>query len=302
MNAFLCNQMKKVEINDRQELKGYLSESNYSSCEYSLANLIIWADVFNTCCFIFNRHVYIYFSLVDELLFPFGKGEITPEELHEVSQIFVSNGCAGRFAHVPPAWKEKYASYCAPFQLVEMDESSSEYVYRTECLAELKGSKLSKKRNLISQFERNHEFYTVDRIKTAEDFRKILSLSEHWRQDHLCDQGVENERRAIATALEHFEELQLEGLMLTAENDLKAYAVFSPVNQNSYTIHFEKALHDCKGASQLITNRTAKELLGKCEYINREQDLGIPGLRQAKQSYIPDHMISDWYLIPPKQK
>ena len=126
----------------------------------------------------------------------------------------------------------------------------------------------------------------------------MISLTEHWRLEHLDDTRVENERKAINRALNHYCELGFEGLMLMAGNELKAYAVFSRINSNSYTVQFEKADLECKGASQVITNQTAKYLLDKCEFINREQDLGIEGLRHAKQSYMPILMLKDYYLVP----
>ena len=95
-----------------------------------------------------------------------------------------------------------------------------------------------------------------------------------------------------------YRELGLHGLSLLSGGNIEAFAIFSPINSDSWTVHFEKARSDCKGAAQVINQRTAQYLLGKCEYINREQDLGIPGLRQAKQSYLPDRMLKDFLLIP----
>ena len=161
-----------------------------------------------------------------------------------------------------------------------MGDDNDEYIYQTKSLAELHGGKLSKKRNLISQFERNYDNFEIKKIE-KEDFRTVISLTEHWRLEHLDDTRVENERKAINRALNHYCELGFEGLMLMAGGELKAYAVFSRINSNSYTVQFEKADLECKGASQVITNQTAKYLLDKCEFINREQDLGIEGLRQT---------------------
>ncbi|OQA84601.1 MAG: hypothetical protein BWY31_02395 [Lentisphaerae bacterium ADurb.Bin242] len=297
MNAFDYKQMRAVSMADAEEVKKALARADFPSCEYSFPNLFIWAEVFRTCLAFFNDRLYVHMPLVDELLFPCGETWPSPEELKAVSEGMRKAGFSGTVAHVPAAYLEQHPEITEFFSIRPMDDANDEYIYCTAVLAELHGSKLSKKRNLISQFERNHEQYEI-RAVTSDDFRTLISLTEHWRRDHLDDQRVENERCALSRALKYYNELGFEGLMLLAEGEIKAYAVFSRLNSQSYTVQFEKALHECKGASQVITNRTAVHLRDKCKFINREQDLGIPGLRQAKLSYVPDHLLKDFFLIP----
>lgn len=297
MTAFDYKRMIPVSMTDAGDIKQSLAKADFPSCEYSFPNLFIWAEVFRTCLTFFNDRLYIHMPSVDELLFPCGETFPPPEELKTVSEGMRKAGFSGTVAHVPDSYLKLYPELIDFFSIRPMDDANDEYIYRTEILAELHGSKLSKKRNLISQFERNYPNYEIKAI-ACEDFRTLISLTEHWRMEHQDDQRVENERCAIGRALKHYNELGFEGLMLLADNEIKAYAVFSRLSSNSYTVQFEKALHECKGASQVITNRTAVYLRDKCEFINREQDLGIPGLRQAKQSYVPDHLLKDFFLIP----
>ncbi len=297
MTAFDYKRMIPVSMTDADAIKQALAKADFPSCEYSFPNLFIWAEVFRTSLTFFNDRLYIHMPSVDELLFPCGETLPPPDELKTVSEGMRKAGFSGTVAHVPDSYLRQYPEITDFFSLRPMDDANDEYIYLTKSLAELHGSKLSKKRNLISQFERNYPNHEVRTI-ASEDFRTLISLTEHWRMEHQDDQRVENERRAISRALQYYNELGFEGLMLTADNEIKAFAVFSRINSNSYTVQFEKALHECKGASQVITNRTAVYLRDKCEFINREQDLGIPGLRQAKQSYAPDHLLKDFFLIP----
>lgn len=297
MNVFDYKQMKAVSMADADDVKAALALADFPSCEYSFPNLFIWAEVFHTCLTFFNDRLYIHMPTIDELLFPCGESWPRPEELAVVSAGMRKAFFSGTVAHVPEAYMKEYPEVTEFFSVRPMDDANDEYIYRTDALAALHGAKLSKKRNLISQFERNYERFEVKTV-TSEDFYTLISLTEHWRLEHQDDQRVENERCAISRALKNYNELGFEGLMLVAEGEIKAYAVFSRLNSQSYTIQFEKALHDCKGASQVITHQTAIHLSDKCKYINREQDLGIPGLRQAKLSYAPDHMLKDFFLIP----
>lgn len=298
MNTFDYGTMKPVVIGDSAEIRDALRRSDYPSCEYAFGNLIIWTEAQQNRMAVFNNRMYFHFSAIDELLFPCGDGMPAPEELKAFSDGMRAASYSGIIAHVPAAYLntpglEQY------FAVQPMDDGNDEYIYRTETLAELRGSKLSKKRNLISQFERLYGGnYELKPVANAEDFRIITELSEHWLREHQDSRSIENERLAIAAALAHFEELGLHGLMLSVGGELKAYAVFSPVNSDSCTVHFEKALPECKGASQVITNQTAICLRGKCAFINREQDLNIPGLRRAKLSYMPDIILKDYQLIP----
>ncbi|MBO4633724.1 MAG: DUF2156 domain-containing protein [Lentisphaeria bacterium] len=297
MNIFdYASSMKAVPECDPGTMKKALEQSGFPSCEYAFANLRMWAEAFQTRCGMFRGQMYFHMSNIDELLFPCGEGLPEAEDLHAVSEGMKAAGYSGTIAHAPQdsitlPELEKY------FQAQPMDDGNDEYIYKTETLADLRGSKLSKKRNLISQFERLYSPYEIREI-TPEDFDTIRKLNDQWRREHDGMRSIENEQQALTAALSCYEGLGLHGLILTTGGNIEAFAIFSPINSNSWTVHFEKTRSDCKGAAQVINQQTAKYLTGKCEYINREQDLGIPGLRQAKQSYMPDRMLKDFLLIP----
>ena len=106
-----------------------------------------------------------------------------------------------------------------------------------------------------------------------------------------------HEAAAIGMLAEHFEALPVEGLVLRAGGRVVSFAVYSPVSPDLWTVHFEKTRYEYKGASQYITHRTAAALQGRARLLNREQDLGIPGLRQAKKSYDPLFLLQNYKLV-----
>ena len=288
--------MKTVPETDPELMRKKLSDSGFPSCEYAYANLQMWQAAFQTRCGLFRGQMYFHMSNIDELLFPCGEGFPQPGDLAEVSAGMKAAGYSGIIAHVP----ESYAGQpelSGFYQVQPMDDANDEYIYKTETLAELRGSKLSKKRNLISQFERLYSPYEVREI-VPDDFSRIGELNKDWFSHHSDTETIEKERKAIRTAFARYDELGLHGLILLSGGKIQALSIFSPINADSWTVHFEKACFDCKGAAQVINQQTAKYLLGKCAFINREQDLGLPGLRQAKQSYLPDRMLKDFLLIP----
>jgi hypothetical protein len=143
----------------------------------------------------------------------------------------------------------------------------------------------------VSQFKKyypNHEVkpITGDLIEKTSDYARQLFLNHKDVSETLTE-----EFQALNRAFKFFEDLHLEGLMLLVNDQPVAFSIFSRLNPTTYDIHFEKADLAIKGAAQMINHETAKCLTNKCDYINREQDLGIPGLRQAKLSYDPDGIL-----------
>lgn len=304
MEMFDCSLWHDITLEDLTVMREAQGESQFPSCEYALANLLMWAEVFGTRMAYYRGRAYYHMAKIDEFLFPTGCGEDKKEcrllsagELYEVCCGIKRCGFSGNVGHVPEFYlaAEDLQKY---FEVVPMDEGNDEYVYERKVLADLAGSKLSKKRNLISQFERNHPDHRILTLSEAGDFCDVLRLSTQWQKDHEATAYDSGEPAAIGYGMKYFRELDLEGLVLMTEEGAKAYAIFSRINHDTYTVHFEKALPECKGAAQVINQATARFLEGKCTYINREQDLGLPGLRQAKLSYLPCKMLKDYTLIP----
>ena len=287
--------MKPVPEFDPETMRAALAVSDFPSCEYAYANLQMWAKAFQTRCGLFRGRLYFHMSTIDELLFPCGTPP-SADDLHAVSEGMRLAGFSGAIAHTPLEFT-RIPGLEEFFRIEPMDDGNDEYIYKTETLAGLHGSKLSKKRNLISQFKRLYPGYEIREI-TPVDCGLIRELNAEWFRHHADTQSIENEQKAIAAALSRYDELGLHGIILLTDGQIQALAIYSPINRNSWTVHFEKACPECKGAAQVINQETAFRLTGKCEYINREQDLGIPGLRQAKQSYMPDRMLKDHLLIP----
>jgi hypothetical protein len=96
------------------------------------------------------------------------------------------------------------------------------------------------------------------------------------------------EIKAIENALEMWNQLPIEGIIICLDHKIAAYSIFSPQTADMATVHFEKFDPDKKGSAQIINWETARYLQDRYKWINREQDIGLEGLRQAKLSYAPD--------------
>ena len=171
------------------------------------------------------------------------------------------------------------------------DRDHFEYVYRALDLAELPGKNYVKIRSQIHKFRRNCR-HTVEPV-TAANREEVLEFLVKWCEWKGCENDLvlAHEKEAVFFAIEHFTELPLRGLLIRVEEKIAALSLFERLNADTALVHFEKGLPDCEGIYKAINAETATHLAGEVEYINRESDLGVAGLREAKLRYHPHHMV-----------
>ena len=176
------------------------------------------------------------------------------------------------------------------------DRNHYEYMYQATDLAELKGKNYLKIRNQIHKFRRNC-WYRVEPI-TSENRDEVMSFLIKWCEWKGCenDTVLAHEKDAVFFAIEHFNELSIMGLMIRVDDRIAAISLFEPLNADTALVHFEKGLPDCEGIYKAINAETAAVLAKEFTYINRESDLGVMGLREAKMRYHPHHMVEVYSL------
>ncbi len=183
---------------------------------------------------------------------------------------------------------------------IEPDEANSDYVYLVEDLANLAGRKFDGKRNRIKKCLRKYspEYETM----TTDIVDECLQLQEEWCNVRHCelDPGLESENIAIKELFSHIESLPVFGCAVVIRGRIEAFSIGEKLNEQTAVIHFEKANSAIDGIYQLVNQWFCQNALTDYIYVNREQDLGIPGLRKAKQSYHPHHMVNK-YTITRKQ-
>jgi hypothetical protein len=189
--------------------------------------------------------------------------------------------------HVDP---QRYAS--------ALDRDNSDYVYRTEDLIQLSGNKYHRKKNHLNQFLKNHHFEY--RPLDAELVECFLDMQEAWCRMREC---VENpsllaEDYAVREALTRYGDLNYTGGAVIMGDKVEAFALGELLNQESAVIHMEKANPDIPGLYAAINQLFCQNTWAHVEFVNREQDLGVEGLRRAKESYHPHHMVHKYNLTP----
>jgi hypothetical protein len=283
-----------VTLADKKTIQPLLLASDVCFCDYNFANLFIWGDIFKTRWLLQADRLWLYNGHDDLMLMPVGRALSVPEMV-AVSDRMRRDGKNGNFVLVDPDYVKDNPDLNRFFN-VETDMGNGDYIYSSQKLVDLPGNKLHKKRNLINQFLAQYPGHISQPLQ-ASDMAACLELSEKWcRQRNCRELDFDHETSALKRALLHFGELELQGVKISRDGELFAFAIFSPLNSNMADVHFEKFAPEIKGISQVINWETAKFLSGRYKYINREQDLGLEGLRQAKRSYDPEYIVSAYFL------
>ncbi|MBP1928508.1 hypothetical protein J2741_001055 [Methanolinea mesophila] len=171
------------------------------------------------------------------------------------------------------------------------DRDYFEYVYRTDDLAGLTGKQYLTIRRQLSRFRRNCS-PVVEEISPG-TLGEVHDFLVEWCEWKDCDSVpfLGYEKDAVFFALDHYEELGLSGLIIRVVGKIGAITLYEELSPSTAVVHFEKGLPDCEGIYKAINAEAATALLGRFEFINRESDMGVEGLREAKTRYHPHHMV-----------
>jgi len=177
---------------------------------------------------------------------------------------------------------------------INEDRDNFDYLYLRSDLAELPGKRYHKKRNLVAQFLKSYTH--EEKSLTPELVSEAIKVLELWREQ----KGNESDYIGSMEALEHFQELNMRGLLFYIDGKPAGWCLGEPIARGSiFAVHFEKGLEEYKGIYQFINQAFAASLPDSLTYINREQDLGDEGLRQAKMTYRPSGFVRKYTGLCP---
>ncbi|MBO5836678.1 MAG: DUF2156 domain-containing protein [Oscillospiraceae bacterium] len=282
------------DIHNKSAYDQFLQNSGERGCEYSFVNLYLWGR--QRAAFL-KDHL-VFFSQFDRKSvypFPVGTDDKKPV-LDAIIQDAKERGIPCRLTGLTQddcALLEKLY----PGKLrYHFDRNSFDYVYDINDLADLKGKKFQKKRNHLNRFRAENPDHLLQPI-TRENIHLVENLVMKWydlRRQSDPHADFHMEQAALKKALTQYDLLGLEGLVLYVAGEPVAMTIGSRLNPNTFDVHFEKALDIADGAYPAINNGFARYLREKypdVQFLNREDDMGLEGLRKAKLSYNPHHMV-----------
>lgn len=282
----------------REQYHEILFSDNERGCEYSFANNYLWGSqkvAFIHGCTAYFSHFY------GKSVYPYPAGQGDKKSVIEaVLRDAEERGIPCRITGITREDRAELEALFPGVFLICSNRDSYDYVYDIHDLADLKGRKFQGKRNHFNRFCTDHPDHQAVPL-TCELLPSVKEFVEGWyarrrESDPEGDYLLEN--LAMARAFNHFDEIGLEGILLMDQGKILAVTIGSRLSPDTFDIHFEKALEGVSGAYNAINCHFARHLRMKypeLKYLNREEDMGLEGLRSSKLSYRPHHMVEKYW-------
>ena len=288
---------------DKAWVDALLAQADYRGCDYNFTNLFVWSRAYGQeiarvdgflvthlcgrmgCSYMYPAGsgdlaaaIDILAREADERRQPLRLVCLTTRQMEELDRLM-----PGRFAY-------------------EADRDGFDYLYDIDRLADLTGKKLHAKRNHINRFMDNNPSWVYEEI-TPQTLPECLEMDKEWYRRSMVREGAAEERDlgdegiALRTAMDHYHALGLEGGLIRVYGEVVAFTMGDRLNSDTYDVHFEKAYGELQGAYAMISREFARWVRAKhpnVRYLNREDDMGVEGLRKAKESYYPDRMVEKY--------
>ncbi len=292
---------RPVEEADLPLIREHLALNPYRCCDFSVANIFMWRHFFKTNFAIVEDCLVLSPDDGCALMMPFGKGDPL-KALDALCAHSRASNCCMKLLSVTDAMMEKLELWRPGGFEYQDRRDKSDYIYLQSDLASLKGKKFHSKRNHINRFLSNYSYsYEALDQSSIED---CLAMHETWCDLHDgadASNTLQAERFAVRYALENFEMLGLRGGVLRISGrGVVAFTIGVPLTADTIDICIEKALPDVEGAYAMINQQFAQQGCEGFTYLNREEDLGVEGLRKAKLSYQPAILLSKRVATPKK--
>ena len=285
----------RVELSEKETYETILFSCPPRGCEYSFANLNMWGRqhvAYLHGCVAFFSHFYgksVY-------PYPIGSGD-KQAVIREILLDARQRGIPCRITGMTDADREELESWFPDTFHFRTDRDGFDYVYAIDDLADLRGRKFQKKRNHVNKFRSLRPDYQVLPLNTCN-----LTLAKHmvndWYHQRIKEDPEGNyllENIAMVRAFRDFAALGMEGIALMDDGKVLAVTMGTRLSNTTFDIHFEKALEHVEGAYAAVNCEFARYLRLKypeVQFLDREEDMGLEGLRKAKLSYNPHHMQS----------
>jgi hypothetical protein len=288
-----------LKLEDRGLLTEFLTKNPQRLTGYTFATLAAWSPFFRYEWAFADPGLLLISCFLDHdphrhLLQPVGF--LGPEVAKRLEAWASGLSYPLRMIGVSDLFLKENPALARLFEISE-DRAISNYLYSADALARLPGRKYSKKRNLLSQASSLYRWSCA--ALNSENIEQCFDvLNSILKEERPQVEGMlQRELAALECTLSHFTEFGQQGLLISIDGRAVAFSVFEPISPTTVAIHFERALRSYKGLYQVINFETAKVIAAQgFQFINREEDLGDEGLRDAKMSYQPCEIIPAFEL------
>lgn len=292
-------EFKPIEVSDRDIITDYTLNAGIPICDLSFANLYGWSFLYRTSWAEFEGSLLIRFYRSNEdphprYLLPISKDGCTEKLARAIEVLAVEAEKGGyplSFMGIAPCCRKMIETRFPDQFTFFSDRDWQDYIYLREKMVTLSGKKLQSKRNLLNRFKAAYPDYRYEPI-TEENKNACLDLTRVWYKEKDSEDASDDELKLVRRLIDNREALGVMGGSVWVGDRMIGFSLGMPINHDTFDICVEKADTEIPEAFAIINNEFAKHIPKQYEFLNREEDLGIEGLRHAKLQYRPYEILT----------
>lgn len=295
-------ELAEIKIDDKEMFETYLKLYNPQGSDISFTNLFMWRDYYKFRYAVVEGLLCIVSVPADRepyALAPIGNiNEYNfAAAIDFIRKYFLKAGWRLIFKKVEESKAGFFKKYVKDDKDIILDRDNCDYVYKSEDLIYLKGKKFDGKRNHINKFKKLYQYEYVP--ITEHNIENCYSIMGKWNKDRSSEEfkAYEDEYHANSELLKNYSALDCRGAFIKVNGEFEAFTIGEMLNSDTAVIHIEKANSGINGLYTLINQQFCEHEWKDASFINREQDLGVEGLRKAKLSYNPAKLINKYNIL-----
>ena len=286
-------EFKKIEVNSIQEMLPFYAMRHNMTCDSVFLESYVWKDYYNVRYAIWENKALLWLMENEGRCFsamPLCREEDLPGAFAAIEEYFNEELGYPLVINLADEYAVKYLNLPEDKYLVEEQVDSRDYLYNGDAMRSLAGKKLHKKKNRVNAFKREYEGRYEYRRLCCSDSHDVWVFLDRWRQQkgEEVEEHLDYEVKGIHDILKNCSEFSIHMGGVYIDGQMEAFTIgsYNPV-ENMAVIHIEKANPEINGLYQFINQQFLIEEFPEVEWVNREDDMGLEGLRKAKMTYYP---------------
>ena len=286
-------EFKKIEVNSIQEMLPFYAMRHNMTCDSVFLESYVWKDYYNVRYAIWENKALLWLMENEGRCFsamPLCREEDLPGAFAAIEEYFNEELGYPLVINLADEYAVKYLNLPEDKYLVEEQVDSRDYLYNGDAMRSLAGKKLHKKKNRVNAFKREYEGRYEYRRLCCSDSNDVWVFLDRWRQQkgEEVEEHLDYEVKGIHDILKNCSEFSIHMGGVYIDGQMEAFTIgsYNPV-ENMAVIHIEKANPEINGLYQFINQQFLIEEFPEVEWVNREDDMGLEGLRKAKMTYYP---------------
>ena len=283
--------MKKLSIENYQELQPWIQSAGYEDCNANIVTMLMWQYPYPFFFQIYDHFALAYFKIEKTgdiyWYMPFCTLEYRKEAIEAMLAYSKEHNILPRMTSVSKDWRNWLQKEYHGKILFHKEWDGKDYIYDRKQQETLVGKKMQKRRNHFNAFIKEYgDRYAYHALSRA-DFSEVFECLKRWQTSHEAIFGIEEEEQGIRFLFDHFEELGLSGGVITIDGKIEAFSIVSPITDYMLDIHVEKANRSIRGLYVAILKLYLEHADPKYTLLNREDDMGLEALAKAKHDMRP---------------